>query len=57
MNDDPNIDMVMGESNVRFQGSPDEVRQWLLDNPIAQGCRVWVGHLQDFMIGYDYLAA
>jgi hypothetical protein len=57
MNEDPNIDEVLGEDVVRFSGTPEEVRDWLLENPTAQGCRVWVGATQSYTNGFDYLAA
>jgi hypothetical protein len=54
---DPNVDQVVGEDVIIFSGSPEEVREYLLDNIPRQGCRVWVGASQSFVIGHDYLAS
>lgn len=48
-------DVVIGDGNEHFRGTPAEVEQFLLENTPLQSCLVWVASQERYVSGFVYL--
>lgn len=52
---DPQLDSIEIESEVVWQGTPDELLAYLIANELKRGCLVWSSVAQEKMSGHDYI--